>query len=248
MPPPVGFLFATTVLLSFAMAACTTPTAPQQDDKQAAANVVLAYEQAVQAFDFDKVDSLTTPDSRVIEESYPHPFEPAERRDWKPYTDAALHVDYHPQDAVADVRGNVAWVTVTMHSVWKADTPAGRAILGGSAWRATYVETFILVKAPAGWKIAFRHTTTLPADFGVESDYQQEHGGMKFVKVTDGGPADKAGFKTGDVLIEYGGQKIENADDFYKLRYVYSEGEKVMVTVIRGREKITREVTLDAMR
>jgi ketosteroid isomerase-like protein len=248
MQPPAGLLLATTVLTSITLAACTTPSAPQQDDKQAATNVVLAYEQAVQAYDFDKVDSLNTPDSRVIEESYPHPLEPAERRDWQPYTDAGLHVDYHPQDAIADLRGNVAWVTVTMHSVWKADTPAGRTILGGSAWRATYVETFILVKTPAGWKIAFRHTTTLPADFGVESEYQQEHGGMKFVKVTESGPADKAGLKPGDVLIEYGGQKIDNADDFYKLRYAHSEGEKVTVTVIRGRDKITREVTLDAMR
>ena len=118
---------------------------------------------------------------------------------------------------MADVRGNVAWVTLTLHSVWTADTPAGRAMLGGSEGHATYVESFILVKTPAGWKIAFRHTSTLPPDFGVEPDYQQEHGGMKFVKVAEGGPASKAGFKSGDVLIEYGGRKIDNHIDFHRL-------------------------------
>jgi S1-C subfamily serine protease len=124
----------------------------------------------------------------------------------------------------------------------------GRAILGGSAWRATFVETFILVKTPAGWKIAFRHTSTLPASFGVEAGYQQEHGGMKFAKVAEEGPAAKAGFKSGDVMIEYGGRKIDTPDDYDRLRYAYYEGEKVMVTVMRGQEKITKEVTLDALK
>jgi len=244
----VGVLFATTVLISIALAACQTRMALDEDDKKAAINVVLAHEQGVQAYDFDKVDSLHTPDARVIEESYPHPFEPDERRGWQLNKDAGLHVDYHPQDAVADVRGNVAWVTLTLHSTWTADTPAGRALLGWSVERETYVETFILVKTPAGWKIAFRHTSTLPPDFGVQADYQQEHGGVKFVEVAEGGPAGKAGLKSGDVLIEYGGQKIDKADDFYKLRYAHYEGEKVMVTVMRGHEKITKEVTLEEMK
>jgi len=239
--------FATTVLILFVLTACRTSTAPE-DDNKAAINVVLAHERAVQTYDFDKVDSLHTPDARVVEESYPHPFEPDERQGWQLYKDAGLHVDYHPQDAVAEVRGNVAWVTVTLHSIWTADTPAGRAMLGGSKWRGTWVESFILVKTPAGWKIAFRHTSVLPPDFGVEPDYQQKHGGMKFAKVAEGGPAGKAGFKSGDMLIQYGGRRIDNPVDYDRLRHAYYEGEKVMVTVIRGHEKITKEVTLEEMR
>jgi S1-C subfamily serine protease len=71
---------------------------------------------------------------------------------------------------------------------------------------------------------------------------------VKLVAVTEGGPAGKAGLKSGDVLIEYGGQKIDNADSFYKLRYAHYEGEMVMVTVMRGNEKITKEVTLEALK
>ncbi len=244
----VRLLFATTVVIFFVLAAGRASTAAKEDDKQAAINVVLAHELACQTYDFDKLDSLHTPDARGIEESYPIPMEPGLRQDYQAFKDAGLRIDYHPQDAVAEVRGDVAWVTVTLHSVWTADTPAGRAILGGSEWRGTYVESHILVKTPAGWKIAFGHTTQLPADFGVEPEYQQEHGGMKFDKVSEGGPAAKAGFKSGDVMIEYGGRKIDNPVDYERLRYVYSEGEKVMVTVIRGHEKITKEVTLEAMR
>jgi hypothetical protein len=242
-----GVLFATRVLISFMLAACRTRTAPVEDDQKAPINVVLAHEQAVQRYDFNKVDSLHTPDARRIEESYPQLFEPAERRDFQPYKDAGMRIDYHPQDAVAYVRGNVAWVTVTLHSTWAADSLVGRAMLGGSAWRATYVESFILVKTLAGWKIAFGHTSMLPPDFGVEPDYQQEHGGMKFAEVAEAGPAGKAGFKSGDVLIEYGGRKIDNPVDYERLGYAYYEGEKLTVTVIRGHEKITKEVTLEAM-
>jgi len=244
----VGVLFATTVLIFFVPAACRTRTASEEDDKKTAINVVLAHEQAVQAYDFDKVDSLHTPDARGIEESYPHPLEPDERRSYQAYKDAGIRIDYHPQDAVAEVRANVAWVTVTLHSVWTADTPAGQAMLGVREGYATYVESFILVKTPAGWKIALGHTSMLPPDFGVEPDYQQEHGGMKFAEVAEGGPAGKAGFKSGDVLIEYGGRKIDNPVDYERLRYAYYEGEKVMVTVMRGQEKFTKEVTLQAMK
>jgi putative serine protease PepD len=71
---------------------------------------------------------------------------------------------------------------------------------------------------------------------------------MKFAKVPEDGPAGKAGLRPGDVLIEYGGQKIDNPDDLYRLRYAHYEGEKVMVTVMQGCEKITKEVTLEQMR
>ena len=91
--------------------------------------------------------------------------------------------------------------TVTLPSNWRADTPAGRAMLGGSEWRATYGECFIPVKNASRLEINFRHTTILPPDFGVEPDYQQERGGMKFAKVPEDGPAGKAALKSGDVLI-----------------------------------------------
>jgi ketosteroid isomerase-like protein len=243
--------FATTLLIISLLTACRTRTASEEngeDGKQAAINAVLAHEQACQSYDFDKLDSLFTPDAREIEESYPHPTEPGLRQFYQSMKDAGVRIDYRPQDAVAEVQGNVAWVTVTLHSVWTADSPAGRTMLGGSVWHVTFAESFILVKTPEGWKIAFGHTSMLPADFGVDPDYQAEHGGMKLVRVSEDGPADKAGFKSGDVLIEYGGRKIDNYIDYTRLIHAYSEGEKVMVTVMRGHEKITKEVTLDAMR
>src|SRR5580704_11175670 len=243
----VGVLFATSVVISVVLTACSTCTASEEDDKKAAINVVLAHEQACQTYDFAKLDSLHTADSRGIEESYPGPTEPGLRHFYQAMKDAGVRIDYRPQDAVAEVRGNVAWVTVTLHSIWTADNPMGRAMIGGE-WHATFVESFILVKTPEGWKIAFGHTSQLPADFGIDPDYQAAHGGMKLVTVPEDGPAGKAGLKSGDVLIEYGGRKIDNYIDYARLVHAYSQGEKVMVTVMRGPEKITKEVTLGQMR
>ena len=241
------FVWILSIGESAAQSSSTTHAMSQEDEKKAAIAVVLAHEQAVQSYDFDKVDSLSTTDYRKIEESYPHAQrKPQYVEEFGPMKEAGIRIDYHPQDAVAELRGNVAWVTVTLHSVWTADTPAGRAILAGNEWRVTFVESFVLVKTPEGWKMALGHTSMLPPDFGVEPDYEQNHGGAKIAEVPKGSPAGQAGFKSGDVVVEYGGQKIDNPDDLYKLRYAHYEGDKVMVTVIRGNEKITKDVTLEA--
>jgi aminopeptidase YwaD len=82
--------------------------------------------------------------------------------------------------------------------------------------------------------------------FGSIPDFGQvEHGGVKFGDVRDGSPAAKAGFKAGDVLIDFGGMKIDNLYDFtYALR-AHKPGDKVLVTVMRGGQKVTSEVTLE---
>jgi len=82
--------------------------------------------------------------------------------------------------------------------------------------------------------------------FGSIPDFGQiEHGGVKFADVRDGSPAGKAGFKAGDVLVEFDGQKIDNLYDFtYALR-AHKPGDKVTVTVLRDDERVTREVTLE---
>jgi hypothetical protein len=234
---------------SSAQSSSASRTVTVDDERQAAIAVVLAHEIAVQTYDFDKLDSLHTTDYRGIEESYPQPRRRLQYvEDFKPMKDAGVRIDYHPQDAVAEVRGDAAWVTLTLHSVWTADSPAGRAMLGGNEWRVTFVESFVLVKTPEGWKMALGHTSMLPPDLGVQLDYQQVHGGVKIAGVSKNGPADKAGVKAGDVVIKYGGQKIDNPDDLYKLRYAHYEGDKVIVTALRGSAKISKEVTLEAMK
>jgi S1-C subfamily serine protease len=118
-------------------------------------------------------------------------------------------------------------------------------MLGRSEARYFVVESEVLVRTPNGWRIAMVHESSVPADFGSRPDFGLEHGGMKFADVVGGSPADKAGFKVGDVMIEFGGQKVDNSDDYYNVLSAHYVGDKVVVTVMRGQEKITKIVMLE---
>jgi SnoaL-like domain len=156
--------FATGIFISIAVA-CVIRKASAEDEKIAAINVVLAHEKACETYDLEKLDSMHTVDSRGIEESYPEPTEPGPRQFYQLINNAGVHIDYHPEDAVAQVRGDVAWVTVTLHSLLTADNPAPRAMIGGE-WHVAFVKSSVLVRTPARWKITLGHTSSLPAEFG----------------------------------------------------------------------------------
>jgi len=81
--------------------------------------------------------------------------------------------------------------------------------------------------------------------FGSVPDFGKIEHGVKFADVRDGSPAAKAGFKAGDILIEFDGKKIENLYDFTYALHAHKPGDKVAVTVLRNGEKLTREVTLE---
>lgn len=83
------------------------------------------------------------------------------------------------------------------------------------------------------------------AYFGSIPDMGEEVNGVKFADVRDGSPAAKAGLKGGDILVEFAGKEIKNLYDFtYALRS-HRPGETVKVTVLRGTERLTVDVTLE---
>lgn len=98
----------------------------------------------------------------------------------------------HPQDAVADVRGDVAWVTLTLPSVGRP-TLRRRRRPGSEAGICDLCGEFHPGENIR--RVELGHTSQLPPDCGVEPDFQRVHGGMKFAEVADRGPAAKAGFQ-----------------------------------------------------
>jgi putative serine protease PepD len=83
------------------------------------------------------------------------------------------------------------------------------------------------------------HTTLGLQVIAVPPAMQASAGGPVIVQaVTSGGPADKAGVKRGDVLIDVAGQQVRNSDDLVRVELGLTAGEKVPVTVSRnGREQ-----------
>ncbi|MBK9384295.1 MAG: M28 family peptidase [Planctomycetes bacterium] len=64
--------------------------------------------------------------------------------------------------------------------------------------------------------------------------------------VTEGTPAEKAGVKAGDVIVEWNGTKLENVQQWMPLLQAGKPGDKVKVGLRRGTETLTVEAVLEA--
>ena len=87
---------------------------------------------------------------------------------------------------------------------------------------------------------------TLRAYLGTIPDYTTEGTGVKLSGVRAGGPADKAGLKGGDVIVEFGGQKITNIYDYTYALDAVKIGEPVEVIVLREGKRVKLTVTPEA--
>ena len=85
------------------------------------------------------------------------------------------------------------------------------------------------------------------AYLGTIPDYsamESTTGGVKLGDVRAGGPADKAGIKGGDVLVEMAGTRIENLYDMTYALQDHKPGETVDVVVLRDGKRTTLRATL----
>jgi hypothetical protein len=97
------------------------------------------------------------------------------------------------------------------------------------------------------------HTTTTSGGgggygpyFGSIPDFgQEEENGVKFSDVRPGSPAAKAGFKAGDVLVQFGAAPIKNLYDFTDALRRSKIGDEVEVKVLREGKPITATVKLE---
>jgi C-terminal processing protease CtpA/Prc len=83
------------------------------------------------------------------------------------------------------------------------------------------------------------------AYFGSVPDFGQIDKGVKFADIRPGSPADKAGLKGGDILVQFDEKPINNLYDFtYALR-ASKIGQTVTVKYLRDGEERTAKVTLE---
>lgn len=82
------------------------------------------------------------------------------------------------------------------------------------------------------------------AYFGSIPDFGETENGVKFADIRDGSPAQKAGLKPGDVLVEFDSKAIKNLYDFtYALRSK-KPGDEVDVVVLRNGQPLRAHVRL----
>lgn len=83
-----------------------------------------------------------------------------------------------------------------------------------------------------------RFTVTL----GVMPDYLFQGEGMRIDGVTDGKPANKAGFLKGDIVIQMDTVKVDGMRAYMKGLSLFEKGDSTFVTVQRGEEEIKEMV------
>ncbi len=86
----------------------------------------------------------------------------------------------------------------------------------------------------------------LRAYLGTIPDYATEIAGVKLSGVRGGGPAEKAGLKGGDIIVEFGGKKIANIYDYTYAMDAVKIGQPVQVVVLRDGQRVTLSVTPEA--
>lgn len=80
--------------------------------------------------------------------------------------------------------------------------------------------------------------------FGSIPDFASEEVGYAIGTVTSNSPADLAGVKPGDVIVEFAKQKISGLDDFDLALRKFKVGEEVEIIVLRKAERVTLKVKL----
>jgi serine protease Do len=66
-----------------------------------------------------------------------------------------------------------------------------------------------------------------------------ERDGLLVRVVEEGGPADRAGLRTGDLVVEAGGRPVTDADELYEVLDQVGEGQSLTLRVVRGSDELT---------
>ncbi len=80
--------------------------------------------------------------------------------------------------------------------------------------------------------------------FGSIPDFRDDLGGVLFADISPASPADDAGFRAGDLMVEFNGKQIQNLYDFTYALQAESPGNTVTIVVERDGERVSAEVTL----
>ena len=68
--------------------------------------------------------------------------------------------------------------------------------------------------------------------------------GLRLSSVRGGSPADVAGMKAGDVIVEFAGTPVKDLYTYSDALYAHQPGDTVTVVVLRGAERLSLKVTL----
>ncbi len=81
--------------------------------------------------------------------------------------------------------------------------------------------------------------------FGSIPEFGEPTDGVPLSGVRPGSPAEKAGVRAGDVIVEFDGVRVQNLTDFTEVLRSKAPGDEVEVAVRRGREVLRLRANLE---
>jgi Tol biopolymer transport system component len=87
---------------------------------------------------------------------------------------------------------------------------------------------------------------TLRVFLGTIPDYATEVAGVKLAGVRSASPAERAGLKGGDIIVEFGSQKVSNIYDYTYALDAAKIGQPVEIVVLRDGQRVKITVTPEA--
>jgi aminopeptidase YwaD len=144
------------------------------------------------------------------------------------------HGDYHKPSDDAD----------TLYYPGMAKVGAVAADLVSALARAPARPTYVSAPPPAPHGGGGGEGHGYGPYFGSIPDFGDDVKGVKFSGVRPGSPAEKAGARAGDVLVEFNGLAVQNLQDFTVALRRSAPGDTVKFKVMRGGEAVALTATL----
>ena len=98
-------------------------------------------------------------------------------------------------------------------------------------------------------KLAFRKTKNesestprFKVGLGVIPDYLFDGKGMRIDGISEGRPAEKAGLKKGDIVIQLGDSLVTNMMSYMRALSIFDKGDKTKVVVKRDQQEVTSSI------
>ena len=142
--------------------------------------------------------------------------------------------------ALVDSEGKLVGICTLFSSDTESFAGIGYAIPGNYA-------TEIADKIISGETVTHAYIGLTMQTVNAQNSFRHNLGtdqGAYVVEVAEGGPAEAAGIQAGDVITKIGDDDISSADEAILAVRSHSVGETVSVTVMRGSEEMSFDVTL----
>lgn len=85
-------------------------------------------------------------------------------------------------------------------------------------------------------------TTRFTVTLGIMPDYTFSGSGVRVDGISEGRPAEKAGLKAGDVVIQLGEYPVSSIENYMKALNNFKKGDKTTVKVKRANDTVEAEV------